>query len=153
MKRQAMKMFRATLCAAAVLAAAPAFADRKADVETFMWAYLKLWNAHDAGAIIERVYRLPETNAWRTKEGLQAEFDRLKAQGYDHTDTQSVTGCILGPDTAQVELRYVRLKTDGSFMPPKDRVSVYQLREFADGWRVVGFAGLASGAKMGCPKN
>lgn len=147
-----MKMFRFAAAVAALAFAAPAFADRKADVEAFMWDYLKLWNAHDAGEIIDHVYRLPETNAWRTKEGLQAEFDRLKAQGYDHTDTKSVTGCILGPDTAQVELQYVRLKTDGSFMPPKDRGSVYQLKQFADGWRVVGFAGLASGARMECPK-
>jgi hypothetical protein len=116
-----------------------------------MWSYLKLWNAHDAGAIVDHVYRLPDTNAWHTTAGLQAEFDRLKAQGYDRTDTQSVTGCILGPDTAQVELRYVRLKTDGSFMPPKDRASIYQLRAFPDGWRVIGFAGLKPDARMECP--
>lgn len=149
-----MKTIPTLACVAAVLAvAAPAFADKKTDVEAFMWTYLDLWNAHDAGAIVERIYRLPDTNPWHTKEGLQSEFDRLKAQGYDHSDTQSVTGCILGPDTAQVELRYVRLKTDGSFMPPKDRRSVYQLRAFPDGWRVTGFAGLAPGAQMDCPKS
>jgi hypothetical protein len=136
----------------ALLLSAPAFADTKADVEGFMWKYLDLWNAHDAGAIVDHVYRLPDSNPWHTKNGLQAEFDRLKAQGYDRSDTQSVTGCILGPDRAQVELRYTRLKTDGSFMPPKERVSVYQLQRFPDGWRVVGFAGLAAGARMDCPK-
>jgi hypothetical protein len=147
-----MKPIRTLACAAlAVAACAPAFADKKADVEAFMWSYLKLWNAHDAGAIVDHVYRLPESNAWHTKEGLQAEFDRLKAQGYDKTDTHSVTGCILAPDTAQVELRYTRLKTDGAFMPPKERASIYKLQHFADGWRVVGFAGLAADKRMECP--
>jgi hypothetical protein len=133
--------------------AAPAHADDKADLETFMRGYLKLWNAHDAAAISARIYRLDSSNPWSTQAGLQAEFDRLKAQGYDKTDTQSVTGCVLTADTGQVELRYVRLKTDGTFMPPKDRASIYQLRRFPDGWRVVGFAGLPPGQKMECPSS
>jgi hypothetical protein len=75
----------------------------------------------------------------------------LKAQGYDRSDTQSVTGCLLTPGTGQVELRYVRLKTDGSFMPPEDRASIYRLLRFADGWRVVALAGLQPGQKMERP--
>jgi hypothetical protein len=124
---------------------------RKAELEAFMWDYLKLWNAHDAATISARVYRLEGNNPWGTQAGLQAEFDRLKAQGYDKTDTKSVTGCILSPDTGQVELRYIRLKTDGSFMPPKDRASIYRLRKFPDGWRVTGMSGLAADKKMDCP--
>jgi hypothetical protein len=54
-------------------------------------------------------------------------------------------------DTADVELRYVRLKTDGGFMPPKDRASIYSLRKFADGWRVVGMRGIPASSKMDCP--
>jgi hypothetical protein len=141
----------ALLIAIASLAAAPAFADDKADVEAFMANYLKLWNAHDAVTISAKVYRLDPGNPWATEAGLRAEFDRLKADGYDRSDTSSITGCILTADTAQVELRYVRLRTDGSFMPPHDRVSVYRLRKFPDGWRVTGFTGLAAGAKMDCP--
>jgi hypothetical protein len=48
-------------------------------------------------------------------------------------------------------LRYVRLKTDGSFMPPKDRTSIYRLRRFADGWRVIGFRGVAADSAFYCP--
>jgi hypothetical protein len=136
---------------AAFAIAAPAHADDKADMEKFMADYLVLWNAHDAAAITANVYRLDGDHAWSTQQGMQAEFDRLKAQGYDRSDITSITGCVLTPDTGQVELRYVRLRTDGSFMPPKDRVSVYRLRKFADGWRVTGFSGLPQGSRMECP--
>jgi hypothetical protein len=62
-----------------------------------------------------------------------------------------VIGCVLAPDRAQVELRFVRLTTDGGFMPPKDRVSLYHLRKFGDGWRVTGMNALRDGQKMECP--
>jgi len=142
------------LAAVALLAcvfAAPAYADDKADMEAFMAGYLELWNAHDAAAITARIYRLDGNHPWSTREGMQAEFDRLKSQGYDKSDITSITGCVLGPDTGQVELRYVRLKTDGSFMPPKDRISLYRVKKFPDGWRVTGFSGLPAGGRMECP--
>jgi hypothetical protein len=146
-----MRGWLAALLIGGALAATPAHADTKADVEAFMHAYLKLWNAHDAAGISERFYRLEGNNSWGTKEGLAAEFDRLKAQGYDKSDIQSVIGCVRTADTADVELRYVRLKTDGGFMPPKDRASIYSLRKFPDGWRVVGMRGIPASSKMDCP--
>jgi hypothetical protein len=145
-------MIRTILFAAAVAACAlPAFADEKADMEAFMHEYLKAWNAHDAAAITSRYYRLEGAHPWSTEAGMKSEFDRLKAQGYATSDIKGVTGCVLGPDTGQVELRYVRLTKDGGFMPPKDRASIYRLKKFADGWRVIGFAGLAADKKMECP--
>lgn len=147
-----MKRLPATFLAA-LLITSPAFADDKADMEAFMAKYLERWNAHDAAAITANFYRLEGNHPWSTNEGMQAEFDRLKSQGYDKSDIQSVTGCVLGPDTGQVELRYVRLKTDGSFMPPKDRASIYRLRKFADGWRVTGFSGMPASERMDCPAN
>lgn len=148
-----MRLIHSVLAAGAALAlSGAAFADeRKDQVEAFMAEYLRAWNAHDAATIVERFYRLDGGHRWSTKEGLQAEFDRLKAQGYDRSEVESIIGCVLGPDTAQAEIRYIRLKTDGAFMPPKDRVSVYQLRLFPDGWRATGFAALAADAKMDCP--
>lgn len=154
----------AVLAASAIVLASPAYADDRADMEKFMADYLDLWNAHDAAAITARIYRLDSAHRWSKADGLKAEFDRLKAQGYDKSDTQSITGCVLhsgvgpdvGPNTGtdtigQVELRYTRLKTDGSFMPPKDRTSVYKLRKFADGWRVISFTSLPEGERMECP--
>jgi hypothetical protein len=141
----------AILTGGALIAAMPAHADGKAEVEAVMHEYLKLWNAHDAAGITERFYRLEGNNPWGTKDGLKVEFDRLKTQGYDKSDIQSVVGCVRTDDTAEVELRYVRLKTDGSFMPPKDRASIYRLRKFPDGWRVTGFRGIPATQKMDCP--
>lgn len=146
-----MKLAPALLLASVIAASAPAFADEKTDMEKFMAGYLELWNAHDAATITTRIYRLDGNHPWSTKEGMQAEFDRLKAQDYDKSDIKSITGCVLGPDTGQVELRYIRLKTDGSFMPPKDRASIYRVKKFPDGWRVTGFAGLPADGKMECP--
>jgi hypothetical protein len=141
----------AALVLVAGVLAGSALADEKSDVEAFMADYLVAWNAHDASAITSTYYRLDSAHPWATEAGMKAEFDRLKADGYDKSDTSSIKGCILGGDTAQVELRYVRLKTDGSFMPPKDRASIYRLRKFADGWRVTGFSGLDPAKQMDCP--
>jgi hypothetical protein len=145
------RLLSALLASLSLFAAAPAFADETADVEAFMHRYLDLWNAHDAAAISASYYRLEGNNPWGTEAGLRAEFDRLKAQGYDRSDIQGVRGCILSADTAQVELRYVRLRTDGSFMPPRDRASIYRLRKFTDGWRVIGMSGLPADSRMDCP--
>lgn len=145
-----MKHMSAAFIAAALFAA-PAFADEMSDVETFMTNYLVAWNAHDASAITTKYYRLDSAHPWSTEQGMKAEFDRLKADGYDRSDISSIKGCVLTPDTAQAEIRYVRLRTDGSFMPPRDRASIYRLRKFADGWRVIGFAGLAPDKHMDCP--
>lgn len=134
-----------------LLAAQPALADDKADAEAFMWAYLDRWNAHDAEAITARYYRLDGDHPWSTQAGMRAEFDRLKGLGYDKSDIQSVVGCVLASDRAQVELRFVRLTTDGGFMPPRDRVSLYHLRKFDDGWRVTGMNALRDGQNMECP--
>jgi hypothetical protein len=137
-----VKLLKAAVLAALLLAPAVARADDKADVEAFMRDYLVLWNAHDAATITARVYRLEGDNPWSTTAGLQAEFDTLKAQGFDHSDTHSITACILPGDRADVDLRYSRLKTDGTAMPPADRASLYRVRKFADGWRVIGFSAL-----------
>ena len=144
-------MLRHLFLAAIIIAAPPALADDRADMEAFMAEYLKAWNAHDAAAITSTYYRLDGDHAWSTKDGMEAEFARLRGQGYATSDIKSVTGCTLPADTGQVELRYIRLKTDGSFMPPKDRASIYKLRKFADGWRITGFAGIPADQKMECP--
>jgi len=131
------------------------YADKKAlnsEIESFMQGYLQLWNAHDAVTITARIYRLDGDHPWQTTQGLQAEFDRLKSQGYDRSDIASVIGCVTSHDAGQVELRFTRLKADGTFMPPKDRVSLYSVKRFADGWRVTGMEALPSGERMECPK-
>lgn len=125
----------------AALAAAAFAQDERAELNTVMARYLRLWNAHDAKTITRSIYRLEPTHPWATEAGLKAEFDRLKAQGYSHSDIHGLSACLTGPDTGQVDLRFVRLKTDGAAMPPGERLSIYRLKKFDDGWRVVGMAG------------
>lgn len=145
------RMLLAVLSTALVCVAAPARADDRADMEKVMAAYLVLWNAHDAAAITEQFYRLDGAHPWSTAAGLGAEFDRLKSQGYDTSDIHGITGCALTADTGQVELRFTRRTTDGGFMPPKDRTSLYRLKKFEDGWRITGMSALPAGQKMDCP--
>jgi hypothetical protein len=144
-------MLRHIFLAAIVCAAPlPALADDRADMEAFMAEYLKAWNAHDAAAITSTYYRLDTDHAWSTQAGMEAEFARLRALGYATSDIKSVTGCMVTADTGKVELRYTRLTTDGGFMPPRDRASIYQLRKFEDGWRITSFAGMPAEQKMEC---
>lgn len=144
-------MLRHIFLAAIVCAAPlPALADDRADMEAFMADYLKAWNAHDAAAITSTYYHLDSNHAWSTQAGMEAEFARLRAQGYATSEIKSVIGCVLTADTGQVELRYIRLTTDGGFMPPKDRASIYKLRKFEDGWRITSFAGMPADQKMEC---
>jgi hypothetical protein len=140
-----------TVAAALVLGAGPALADaRGAEVEAAMREYLRLWNAHDAGAIVDHIYRLDGSNPMARPGALQAEFDRLKADGYDHSDIASVKGCLISKDVGVVELRFSRVRADGSALPPKDRTSLYLWRRFPDGWRVIQFFGMGAGASFAC---
>lgn len=147
-----MKLHRILLAAAGAFAlhASATAQDLKGDMEYFMSEYLRAWNAHDAATIVKDFYRLDPSHRWSTIEGLQAEFDRLKAEGYDRSEIHSITGCVIDAETGQVELRFTRLKTDGTFMPPEQRVSVYQVRRFDDGWRATGMAALPAGESMKC---
>ena len=148
-------MRRSSLVVAAALAlglAGPGLAqDGKAVIEAVMTEYLKLWNNHDAAAITSHIYRLPETHPWRTRAGLEKEFANLRAQGYSHSTNDGIRGCITGPDTGQVELRFTRLKTDGTFMPPEKRLSIYRFKKFPDGWKVVGMGAGDVAKGMECP--
>jgi hypothetical protein len=146
-----MKTLVAALTALALGAGLALAQDGKAEIEAVMAEYLKLWNAHDAKTITARIYRLDESHPWSTEAGLAKEFERLKGQGYSHSDTHGIRGCITGPDAGQVELRFTRLKTDGGFMPPKDRLSIYKLKKFPDGWRVVGLGAGDPVKGMECP--
>lgn len=147
-----MKLHRIALAAAGAFAlhASASAQDLKGDMEYFMSEYLRAWNAHDAATIVRDFYRLDAGHRWSTVEGLQAEFDRLKAEGYDRSEIHSITGCVIDAETGQVELRFTRLKTDGTFMPPEQRVSVYQVRRYDDGWRATSMAGLPAGESMKC---
>ena len=145
------RLIAACAALALTLAGAPAQADpRGREVEAFMRSYLTLWNAHDAKAIIERIYRMDGSNPMGTQAGLQAEFDRLKAQGYDHSDLISLNACMITPTQSVVEFRFSRLKTDGSALPPTERASLYFVRKFPDGWRINQLMGMNPTSHVTC---
>jgi hypothetical protein len=127
-------------------------AGEAAIVEAFMAQYIERWNAHDAGAITARMYRLEsENHPWRTEAGLQGEFDRLAADGYDYSEMESIRACMTGQDTADVELRFTRLRTDGTAIAPGKRASLYKARKFDDGWRITGMAAKSLDEPWICP--
>jgi len=129
----------------------PVHADERAkDVETFMEEYLTLWNAGDAATITARVYRFEKPNAFATKDGLQAEFNRLKADGYSRSEKISIRACWINQTQALVELRYTRLKVDGSAMPPKDRSTLYFVKRTVDGLRINDFIPMNATATFVC---
>jgi len=139
------------ICVPIALLPPPARADARArDVEALMADYTRLWSAKDAHAIWTTVYRLDPGQTFHSEADLAAEFARLRAQGYDHSDLQSAKGCLLTPKTALAVLRFSRLKADGTPMPPKDRASLYLLRKFDDGWRITALLGLSPSARIDC---
>lgn len=143
----------AALSLAVVLpvATGPALADeRGAEVKAVMEDYLRLWNAHDAAAITARIYRFDAPNPMGGLAGLSAEFARLKAQGYDHSTDGGIEACIVGPGQALAEMRFSRLKANGDALAPKDRATLYQLRRFPDGWRIVRMIPMSASAKISC---
>jgi hypothetical protein len=132
-------------------ASMPAHADPRAqEVEAFMEAYLRTWNAGDAATITAKIYRFDGPNAFATQAGLQAEFDRLKAGGYSHSQKISIEACWINATQALVELRYSRLKVDGSAMPPAARSTLYFVKKTADGLRINNFIPMNPTTKLDC---
>jgi len=145
----AMNKTLLTVLAAASLLSVPALADERGKViEAVMDEYLRLWNAHDAAAVTTQIYRME--GAMGTAAGLQRNFDQLKAQGYDRSTKTSVEGCLLSDTVGLAELRFTRWKTDGTPLGPKDRVSLYVLRKFPDGWRITELIGMDVSANLDC---
>ncbi len=144
-------MRRFLFLAALLAIAAPAAADPGGkEVEAVMDEYLRLWNLHDAKAVVERIYRMPAGSRMGTVEGLQANFDQLKAQGYDRSTKIGVEGCVIGRDEALAEFRFTRWKADGTPLGPKERATLYRLRRFADGWRIVELIPMDPAARISC---
>jgi hypothetical protein len=146
-----MRILQILVLSMLAMSVTPTHADERAkDVESFMEEYLSLWNAGDSTAITEKIYRFDAPNALSTREGLQAEFDRLKAAGYSHSEKISINACFINATQALVELRYRRLKTDGTAMPPRDRSTLYFVKKTTDGLRINQLLPMNATAKLNC---
>lgn len=137
-----------SMCLAPLL---PTHADeRAADVEAFMEEYLRAWNAGDATTITQKMYRFDIANAFGTREGLASEFARLKANGYSHSQKISIKACWINATQALVDLRYTRLKVDGTAMPPRERATLYFVKKTDDGLRINHFIPMNPTASFAC---
>ena len=144
-------------CAAAVLALgacesapkAPSLAPETV-VERFMWDYTQAWNRHDSATIARDFYRMGRSEADQ-KDSLEAGFVNLRAQGYHHSDIHEIKACITGAETAWAGMKFSRLKESGEPLPPKDRASNYELKKFADGWRITKLTGGEADRPLACP--
>lgn len=119
-------------------------------VEQFMWDYTKAWNRHDSGTIARDFYRMGPPVAEQA-ESLEKGFVNLRAQGYHHSDIREIKACITGAETAWAGMKFSRLKESGEALPPKDRASSYELKKFADGWRITKLTGADAAKPLVCP--
>lgn len=140
-------------CAALLLvgcAVAPA-PNSAGAVEAFMWDYTRTWNKHDAAGIAANFYRMGPSVEDQTTS-LTRQFEALVGQGYDHSDIHAIKACLTGPDTAWAGMRFSRLKADGEPLPPKERASSYDVKKFADGWRIIKLNGGDASQPLACPE-
>jgi ketosteroid isomerase-like protein len=133
----------AFVAATVALLAGSALAQAKApEAEALIREYTALWNKGDAVAISSRIYKFDNAaNPMQSKEGLQANFDSLKARGYHHSDIHAVDSCLAAPDLALVEMKFSRMKTDGSYLA-KDMTSIYTVKKLPEGWRISAMGGV-----------
>lgn len=139
---------------AALALAAPALADPPAaEVEALITNYGKWWNAGDGKAITTQVYKFDVPgNPMQTLEGFDKNRAAMKAQGYDHSDIKSVKACLTNRNTAIAEMRFARLKADGTpYVPGAGNLAqLYLLHKTADGWRVGAMIGMDPSATFEC---
>ena len=133
---------------------APALAP-SLEVEAFMHAYTEAWNRHDHVAIARDFYRTGPPLEAQTASLAQT-FEGLRAQGYVRSDIQEIRGCATGRDEAGLEtawagMKFSRLTASGEPLPPRDRASAYDLKKFADGWRITRLSGHDASRPLACP--
>ena len=142
-----------TLMAAGLaMAASQAFAAATAadELQRLFADYTAMWSAKDAEGIWAKVYRPGRGLRFQSAADVGQELKRLSDQGYDHSVINSVRPCLLAAQDGVVEFRYTRLKTDGGFMPPKDRAGLYVVHKYPEGWRIVSILPMDARAKVDC---
>lgn len=110
--------------------------DDAAEVEAHIRGYIETWNAGDIASVWANFYRLDTSSRLKSQADVQAIFDGMVAEGYDHTDVNRVETSRIGPDHYLARVRFTRFTTDGSVMAPGERGGDYQVRRFPDGWRI-----------------
>jgi len=144
-------LIRTAAIAAACAMALPAQADESGKpLADFITEYLRIWNTFDAASLAKNIYRIPGESEEAATARFTKTFADLKAQNYGSSKAFSAQGCLLAPDSGFAILRFQRLLADGKVMGPERRSSMYMIRKFPDGWRIVGTAPISNAAKIEC---
>lgn len=134
-----------------ILIGASASADERAkDVESFMHEYLRLWNAGDSTTITSRMAAFDAPHPFATKEGLQSEFDRLRASGYSHSISLGIDACWINANQALAVLRYSRLAKDSAPMLPRERATLYVVKKIKEELRISNLIPMDPTARIDC---
>jgi len=152
MKSFVRRAARIVIGAAAVCAVTlPAQADEGGKpLADFITEYLRIWNTFDAQALATKIYRIPGESEAAATARFTKTFADLKAQGYGSSKAFSADGCLLTPESGFAILRFQRLMADGKVMGPERRSSMYLIRKFPEGWRIVGTMPISNSAQLTC---
>jgi hypothetical protein len=146
-----MRWRLATVVAAGLaLFASQALGAASDDLRRLFADYRAMWSAKDADGIWAKVYRPGRGLRFQSAADVAQELKRLSDEGYDHSVINSVRPCLLTAQDGVVEFRFTRLKTDGGFMPPKDRAGLYVVHKYPEGWRIVSILPMDARARVDC---
>jgi hypothetical protein len=120
------------------------------EIQRLFANYTQMWSAKDAEGVWAKVYRPGRGLGFESAADVARSLKSLSDQGYDHSVINSVRPCLLTAQDAVAEFRYTRFKTDGGFMPPKDRAGLYVLHRFPEGWRITSILPMDARAKVDC---
>ena len=105
-------------------------------VTTLIDTYFRHWNAKDAAEIWSRIYRLDPGHRLGSEADLRQMLDATVASGWDHSTLDAITVHPCGPGAWLARIAYTRFSTDGSVLPPANRLGAYVVSEAGDGLRI-----------------
>jgi hypothetical protein len=108
-----------------------------------MEEYIRRWNAKDAHALWNRIYRLGQGHQLSSMVNSEADVAALleatEKEGWGHSKMESIKVYPYGAGAYLARIGYSRFRPDGSPMLPVNRLSAYVVTEFPDGLRITGF--------------
>ncbi len=131
----------------------------KADVTQAMANYIAAFNARNPKGIADDVFSNPAVNMGANgvtvddTAAVEARYKNnignLEKSGWQKSQTQSVSVCVMNPNVAFAVSSYTRVKTDGS--PHSAGSSTYMFNKGKDGkWRIVMLIGHDSSKVLSC---
>jgi ketosteroid isomerase-like protein len=155
-------MKRSTVAALMLFAVNPAFSQDPDDVRALLESYIALFNSGDSARIAEDIYAAPVQSigpngqlAATTTDEIEDRFElvleEIRGRGWTHSIINGMDVCIVREDVAFVKMDFSRIRSDGTPIPPADRVSLYVVHQSNDlGWRIVANYGYDASAEITC---